>query len=136
MPIYTVIKNLRFDEKNEAKYEKISSLRYDLLNKLLDFDFSKIFMPYDMIIYGAGNIGMNFYKKVKNKFTIRCFIDRTKCGKIDNIPIIWLDRLKNVEKCCFIITATYDYKNIYDTVKRYFPNAMIKSLDEILENKQ
>ncbi len=66
--------------------------------------FQEIRIPKDIIIYGAGNIGKCFYEKVKDICNIRCFV----------------------------VTAVYDFQNIYEDIISKNVNARIISLQEIL----
>jgi len=52
---------------------------------------------------------------------------------IDNIPIVWVNDLTSIKSACFIITAVYDYQNIYQIIKKDFPNVTILSLEELID---
>ncbi len=48
-----LLNNIKFDRDQENRYyEKIES-RYNLLTKLIAYDFSKIAFDQDLILYGA-----------------------------------------------------------------------------------
>lgn len=131
----TLLKNIAFDSKKEDARIDAVGARYQLLLRLINYDFSKLSVNKDLIVYGAGNNGRYFYQQIKNKYVVKYFVDlKVAGGDIDNIPIVWLNDIEDehVESACFIVTATYDYENIFKTIKRYFPNAQIMSLEELL----
>lgn len=133
----SMMRNIEFDvkkmkEKEQIK-EQIQQRRYDTLLKLFDLDCTKVPIPKDIIIYGAGNVGVSFYKKVKEICNVICFIDRKNAGeKIDNLPVIKLEELNYSSNASIIVTATYDYDNICEGVRRYYAEANIISLDAFL----
>lgn len=130
---YRLLKNIMFDRKKEEQNYEIIKGRYDLLVKLLNFDFNKNQIHHNLIIYGAGNIGKYFYEKVKEKCFVKCFLDKNKAGEmVGDIPVIWLNELKEVNDYCFVITCTYDYRNACKIIREYFQNAFVLSLEDIL----
>lgn len=129
----SIIKNIVFDSKKGEKEALIRQRRYETLLKLFELDCADIAVPKDIVIYGAGNIGSAFYKKVKGKSNVLCFIDKQKAGKeIGGIPIIRLEELDCSEDISIIVTATYDYNIICEEIKRFRTNAKIISLDSYL----
>lgn len=131
----SMMRNLEFDVKkrDEETQMRIKQRRYETLLKLFDLDCTKISIPKDIIIYGAGNIGVSFYKKVKGICNTICFVDRKRAGeKIDDLPIIKVEELDYGNNADIIVTATYDYDNISEEIKRYRAEANIISLDVFL----
>lgn len=133
--VMSLMKNITFDRNKQEKISYIDQVRYRTLLKLLDCDFNNINLPEKVIIYGAGNIGRIFYEKIRGKCEIKCFIDKeTVGGKIDGIPIRWLEEADYDECISFIVTPTYDFENICKDIKGCYGEAEILSLDSILAN--
>lgn len=131
-----LLKNVAFDRKKEEEIYDNAECRYQLILRLANSDFSNIPTGHHLIIYGAGNIGRYFYKQIKSKCHVEYFVDKVKRGEnIDNIQVVYLDDLKyeDIESAYFVITATYDYDNIYRTIKGYFTNAKIISVEGIID---
>jgi len=129
-----LMKNLQFDiEKDPAR---LISRRYKTLTSLLEYDFSSKIKSDKTIIYGAGTIGKELYKKIKNFTSIICFIDYNKAGSsFENIPIIQVDELEHEEGAKVIVSATYDLKRIKEKLAGKFQEEEIISLDDILNLK-
>lgn len=134
-----MMKNLIVDYKKEDRFQKervICAIRYQLLVKLMNADFTKMKIPDHIIIYGAGNLGTFFYEKIKGRgYNVECFIDEQKYGgRIDEIEICRLEDLRNTVNKNFVVTATYDFSNIYKKIMKYCADAVILSLDEVLHS--
>ncbi len=127
-----LMRNIIFDHKKEERFRQ-DQARYHTLIKLLEFDFSQIQFPEEIIIYGAGNIGKYLYQKVKGKCRIRCFVDQEKDGVIDGIPIMKLEEIDADENINVVVTPTYDFANIFEKVKAHCSKAVVDSLDDILD---
>lgn len=128
-----IMKNIAFDRKKEDLLYKEKQLQYDILIKLFMTNFHEIKLPKDIIIYGAGNIGKCFYEKVKETCNIRCFVDKGKAGgTVSGIPVVELERVDYSDDFCFVVTAVYDFQNIYEDIISKNVNARIISLQEIL----
>lgn len=139
-----LLQNIAYDRKKEEqmmedkdKVYSVTSARYSLLLKCTNYDFNSFTIENEIIIYGAGNIGRYFYYKIKNRCNVKYFVDLAGKGKgdcVDGVPVIWLDTLVNVDLECtsFIVTATYDYENICESIREYFPDASILSLEQLI----
>ena len=93
-------------------------------------------IPEKVIIYGAGNIGRRFYKIIKGKCEVKCFIDKDCAGGvIDRIPVRRLEEAGRGEQVSYIVTPTYDFQNIYEDIKAHDDSAKIISLDSILKKR-
>lgn len=129
----SMIKNIAFDSKKGEQEALIRERRYKTLLKLFEWDCKDIDIPKDIIIYGAGNIGVAFYQKIKGKSNVQCFIDRQKVGKmIEYIPVMGVEDLDCNVKSSIIVTATYDYDAICKEIRRHFITAKVISLDSLL----
>lgn len=74
-----------------------------------------------------------FYEKVKETCSIRCFVDKGKAGgTVSGIPVVELERVDYSDDFCFVVTAVYDFQNIYEDIISKNVNARIISLQEIL----
>lgn len=128
-----LLKNIVFDQKKQETISEIKTKRYQTLLKLFNFDYNKVKIPENIIIYGAGNIGITFYKLIRNRTGIIYFVDKKKVGsEIEGIPVKRLGQFAYKKEMTFIITATYDYENIYSEIKKYYCDAKIVSLDMFL----
>lgn len=132
----TLMNNLIFDAKKEAPSEQIKRHRYQLATELLKTDFETISLPKEIIIYGAGNIGESFFRRIRTKCKIVAFVDERMQGKkIDEIPILGLENIDYEKAVPFVVTATYDYYAIRQKIREYDEKVEVLSLDEILKNK-
>ena len=60
-------------------------------------------------------------------------IDRKRAGeKVDDLPRIKVEELDYGNNVSIIVTATYDYDNISEGIRRYCAEANIISLDAFL----
>lgn len=150
----TMMKNLIFDHCKEDKIydgfldertkiqientrNKRNSERYQLLVKLLEYNFDDKLFPPRIIIYGAGNIGTIFYKKVKQKSEIVYFVDKTKAGqKIDGVLIKEPSEIDYNERATIIVTPTYAFEEICKDIRcRVNDKVKIISLYDIVKDK-
>ena len=137
---YIIMKNVAFDREQRRKRAEqqavIANSRYELLLKLIRYNFLDFSIGLELIIYGAGDIGKVFYSQIKSRCCVKCFIDSAKGGGpcIDGIPVLWLDELEDadLQSTCFLVTVAYDYENICRVIHRYFPNAAIISLEKLI----
>lgn len=118
--------------------EKINILnsRYDILTKMDYKDFSTVSLPDQVIIYGAGNIGKLFYRRIKGRCSVLCFIDQYSIeGSYDGIPVYKLNACENIDiHAVIIVTAVYDYETIRTEIlkQEQHNKRMIISLENIL----
>ncbi len=131
--VMSLMQNIAFDRKHIETTYQIVQLRYETLLKLIDTDFTDIALPQEIVIYGAGNIGRYFYQKIKGKCNVKCFVDKLSYGNvIDEVPIKRLEEVDCHREVSFIVTATYDFDNIYQKIKAYNTKAEVISLNDIL----
>lgn len=144
----TMMKNLIFDhtredkiflnEKKKMQIENIrnrrESVRYHLLVKLLESNFYDKSLPERIVIYGAGNIGKLFYKKVRQKSEVVYFVDKEKGGQeINGVLIKKPAEIDYNESAVFIVTPTYDFEEICKVIKsKVNDNVKIISLNDII----
>lgn len=132
--VMTLMQNIAFDRQHIETTYQIAQLRYETLLKLIDFDFTNISLPEEIILYGAGNIGQNFYKKIKGKCRVKCFVDKLCYGsEIGGISVKRLEEIEYDQNMCFIVTAIYDFESICKKIRAHFADANIISLGDILE---
>lgn len=132
-----LIKNLAFDMNEESTHQELLELdmrRYRTLAVLITHDFQKDIFSDTVIIYGAGIIGTELYKRIKNYTKVRCFVDENKSGrKYDSVKIISPDDLKYENGVKIIVSATYDFENIKNKLYGKYDEEDIISLDDILK---
>lgn len=134
----SIMKNIAFDQKKEMQFWKKrvdkTAKKYDTLVKLSDSVFSSISVPRHIIIYGAGHIGRNFYKKVKGNCEVVCFVDKKEKGKeIDGIPVVGIEEIRNHENLTFVVTTTQNYEKIKAEIVQYCNASHVISLDDLFE---
>lgn len=134
--VMTLMKNIVFDRNKQEKIFNIAQERYQTLLKLTDCEINNMDIPEKVIIYGAGNIGRRFYKIIKGKCEVKCFIDKDCAGEvIDRIPVQRLEEVGRGEQVSYIVTPTYDFQNIFEDIKAHDDSAKIISLDSILKKR-
>lgn len=134
--VMTLMKNIVFDRNKQEKIFNIAQERYQTLLKLTDCEINNMDIPEKVIIYGAGNIGRRFYKIIKGKCEVKCFIDKDCAGEvIDRIPVQRLEEVGRGEQVSYIVTPTYDFQNILEDIKAHDDSAKIISLDSILKKR-
>ena len=132
-----MIKNIAFDHKKELQFQhkKIekAAKKYSTLVKVNDFDASNSVLPERMIIYGAGYIGCNFYKKIQGRCKIQCFVDKKERGNtIDGIAVTGLEEVDYDGSAVFVVTVTQSFEKIRGEIGMHYDNAKVISLDDIL----
>lgn len=126
-----LIKNLSVDFKKD--YASLTERRYKTLTTLLSHDFSGDIKSNKTIIYGAGMMGKELYKKIKDFTTVIYFIEKsTKEKDFEGIPIIQVEQVKYEEGVKVIVSAAYDFQNIKEGMTGKFQSEDIISLDDIL----
>lgn len=126
-----LIKNLSVDFKKD--YASLTERRYKTLTTLLSHDFSGDIKSNKTIIYGAGMMGKELYKKIKDFTTVIYFIEKsTKEKDFEGIPIIQVEQVKYEEGVKVIVSAAYDFQNIKEGLTGKFQSEDIISLDDIL----
>ena len=129
-----IIKNLDFDYENS--FDKLTLRRYRTLTALLAHDFSSDIKSDKTIIYGAGVIGKELYKKIKNITKVICFVDRSKReSDFEGVPIVRVEDVMREEGMTIIVSASYDFQTIRGRLVNKFHEREIISLDEILNLK-
>ena len=132
-----LIKNLAFDIDKESPIEDRNELawcRYETLKALLTHDFQKDTFSNTVVIYGAGVIGTELYKRIKNYAKVRCFVDENKSGgELDGVKIISPDDLLYEKGTKIIVSATYDFENIKNRLCDRYSNEDIISLHRVLK---
>ena len=118
-----MMRNIIFDNQMEKPiYQtyQIDKKRYDLLIKILDKDWDNVSLPNKIMIYGAGNIGKQFYRMIKNKCEIVAFIDKYKSGlMLDGVSVFNVEEIEFDENVPCVITATYDFESICNELRGY-----------------
>lgn len=132
--------NLAFDQKKEEEYQEknISLLarRYQTLAALVSHDFSEDVIPGKVVIYGAGVIGTELYRKIKGLTSVMCFVDNEKAGgEFEGVKIIKPGELQCENGVKVIVSAAYDFDDIKKGLSVDFHREDIISIDEILRLK-
>lgn len=109
--------------------------RYHILIQLLNWNIEDRYLPKTIAVYGAGNIGKIFKQKVSEKCVVKYFVDREKRGQyIDGLPVKGIEGMIEDADTTLVVTATYDYENIYRDVRSLCPDVTIISLEDILKD--
>ena len=133
-----LIRNIIFDNRQDAQYYQrlyIEQGRYNLFVKLWETDWNDIPLPGRIVIYGAGNVGKQFYEMIKEKCELVAFVDKHKKGIIDDVPIVNTTEIDFEGEYTYIITATYDYECICDEIRIYDKEAQIISLEKFMDKR-
>jgi len=131
-----LIKNLSFELENHESMLRLTERRYKTLTTLLSHDFSGDIISDKVIIYGAGVIGKELYKKIKWLTSVICFVDRQMAGgSFENVKIIAMDEVQPETGVKIIVSAAYDFENIKKGFLNKFAEDDIISLDVILNLK-
>lgn len=94
-----LMKNILFDKQLENQEYQIIEQRYALLNKILEKNWKGIILPKRIMIYGAGNIGKQFYKMIKTRCEVIAFVDKYKMGMVfEGVPIMGISESASNEK--------------------------------------
>ncbi|MEY8507835.1 DUF1796 family putative cysteine peptidase [Lachnospiraceae bacterium 42-17] len=132
--------NLMFDAdtyiENLRKTAFIWRSRYELMYRLSTIDFSSIAVPEKVVIYGAGKVGRFLYERIKNRCTVKYFIDRiTYEDSYKDIPVFNLNSEKELidYEAWIIITPVYDIQKIEKSLdESQFCDMHYISLNELL----
>lgn len=134
-----LMKNVVYDRMKSdlAEYRGVVyERRYATLTKLLCTDFhNKKFWGGEskIVIYGAGVIGCELYRKIRTFAHVVCFLDRDKAGtEFQGLKIMLPEEIQPNDNVKVIITVTYDFENIKNELLAFFHDENICSLDEIL----
>ena len=128
-----IIKNLAFDIEVDKAVNRLTARRYKTLTTLLNHDFNEDTFADTVIIYGAGVIGTELYKRIKDFTKVKCFVDIHKAGqKFDNVKIISIDDVQYESGTKIIVSVGYDFENIKNELCNKYNSEDIISLDDIL----
>lgn len=136
--LHKEVSTLKQEKDIGIKKCNICEKRYQLLLKLEKADIKLLNLPHKIIIYGAGNIGKIFCKKISKYCETLCFVDaHPKSGFIDKIPVLNIEELVCIQtSCTIIVTPTYDYDHIKKSLEEVLDGTFdIVSLDDILDIK-
>lgn len=121
----------------DSMFDRYASLesRHALLIKILKADYDSLTLPPRISIYGAGDNGLLFYDRIKEKCSVDCFIDANpKMAAYDSIQIISPDNCKLSANQKVIVIPIWAFEQISNTLQ-FTCNANpsnIISLDSIL----
>ncbi len=106
-----------YEAKMEGRVRMLQS-RLHRWESLENTDFSTIKYPDSVSIYGCGQIGKAFYKRIREYCHVDQFIDKNpKLDFYEGIPVVTLDRAKLDENSWIIVVPSYDLKQIIDQIK-------------------
>ncbi len=132
----SLMKNLIFDQIKECKsveWEETLTKRYNLGIKILETDFKKLKLSENIVIYGAGIVGRQFYQGIKEMCRVICFVDRKYKGDfIDAIPCVGVDEVDFKQYPTVVVTAVDAFEEIENEILMRCQTANIISLDSIL----
>lgn len=130
----TLISNLKYDQEKQERNWRIDKKRYQLALQLLEEDFEKIHLPEKIMIYGLGNIGKQFFARVKDKCIVCCFVEQHRTTlEYEGTPILDVSEICKYTQVPCVVTPTYDFDNIYKELQRYGFTSQIISLEEMLQ---
>jgi hypothetical protein len=130
--------NIIFDLQKEINFlqnrNQILKARYNVLAKLAKTDFSKIKLPSVITIYGAGDNGKFFYENIKEKCTVKCFIDTNPLQEsYDDVLIIKPSSYTHTKET-IIITPIFALVEISTTLEKVYgvDKSKIESLESFI----
>lgn len=128
-----LLKNLVFDLNKSDSIAKFTEHKCETLTTLLSRDLDADIIPDKIIIYGAGVIGKELYKKVKEFATVLYFVDGKEAGtEFQGVKVIPADELQHEEGVKVIVSATYYFDEIKNELLNKYQEDDIISLDDIL----
>ncbi len=126
-----IMKNLSADFQKD--YATLTERRYKTLTTLLTHDFKGAMASDKTIIYGAGMIGKELYKKIRDYTSVLCFLEKSEKEKeFEGVPILQVANVKPEDGIKVIVSAAYDFVNIKKELESKFRSEDIISIDEIL----
>ena len=131
-----LMKNLIFDKEGEQQESRRMDRRYQTLAAMSVHDFSQTELPPELMIYGTGKLGQVLYDRLRHYTKIKCFVDRSRGGtKLGDIPIYSIDDLDRRTNGFMIVSTTYDFESIRETIHKRCKEIQVISLDQIIEKK-
>lgn len=131
-----LIKNSMFDKETEEREFQRMERRYRTLAAVSLYDFSKIVLPPEIMIYGAGKIGQILYEKLKQYTKVKCFVDRDKdCTELKDISICSITDLDPETNAYIIVSTTYDFESIRENIQKRCKDIKVVFLDQLIETK-
>ncbi len=124
-------------EGKTGKEVAVLRSRVSRWTKLENIDFSTIKYPESISIYGCGQIGKIFLKKIMPYCRIEQFIDtRPKIDRYMDIPVVTLDQARLNKDSLIVIVPMYDLDDIVESIKDmygYISNEQIISFDNFVD---
>lgn len=131
-----LLKNIAFDTKKSEYHYAVMRSRYQMLCGLIHHREKLHIEDKPTIIYGAGDVGIFLYERIKNDYNIVAFIDIFKAGTlIDDVPVLKINEIDLKDKQ-IIITPVHDMQKIQKVINNIEPSAEIVSLKDILQNDE
>ena len=111
---------------NVTRDEDLSSARWA---KMANIDFSTIDYPKELFIYGCGQIGKIFYKKIRKYCSVKQFIDRNpRRSFYEGVPITKIEDAQLGEGSVIIVVPTYDFDIIVKDITDEHPALKIGNI--------
>ncbi len=129
-----LLRNVAFDaQKQEDNYMTVN-LRYQTLCELVRHKGELGISKKPVVIYGAGDLGIFLYEKIKEDYNVTAFVDVFKAGTyVEEIPVLKIDEADLKDKQV-IITTVHDTHKVQRIVSSMEPSAQTLSLKDILKN--
>lgn len=106
------------NERNSIKKLQSRIVRW---RELENADYSIIKYPDSISIYGCGDIGKAFAKRIRKYCRIEQFIDSfPRIDEYEDIPVMSLNKAKLDSKSIIVIVPTYDFEEITENIKRVY----------------
>lgn len=131
----SMMRNLIIENKRQMKISLGENERYRLIKRILMHDFSQNNLPATVIIYGVGALGRALYGQIRNFTKVKYFIDRSKSGKFQDIPIRFLDDLddlENTDGAPIIVSVPYDFDVIKSSICQRYGEVPVISVEDYI----
>ncbi len=130
-----LLRNVAFDAKKEEDIYRAASLRFQTLCDLIRLKGELRIGKGPVVIYGAGDLGIFLYEKLKGNCEVTAFVDVFKAGTyVDDIPVLKIDDADLRDKQV-IITTAHDVQKVQRIIGNIEPSAQALSLEDILQNR-
>lgn len=113
-------------ENNSAAVVESRIQRWELLENI---DVSTIKYPKSISIYGCGQVGKIFSKRINPYCKIEQFIDgQPRIERYDDIPVVTIDKAILNQDSVIIVIPTYDMEQIVNKIKKEHPSVVERNI--------
>lgn len=116
-------------EWGEKNIIEVLESRVSRWARLENTDFSTVIYPDSISIYGCGQVGKIFSKKIRPYCRVKQFIDtQPRQDKYDNISVVSVENAIINEETVIVVIPTYDFERIVENIKKYHGQIMNKNI--------